>query len=113
MTGARRTSNDSTKSANAQVSASPRPVQLTLLPGKKRDREAKPKASAPVWSNYSAQRRMKCADCLAECGRDPAAPAAKPAQRRLRAPGVDLLLCHQHAIARGDTQLRRRHRAAG
>ena len=94
------------------------PVQLQLLPGGKpatRARGPKPTSSTtpPAWAAYRPAHPVKCHDCLIECGRNPAAPAAMLAKRRYRGKGLDLLLCYTHAAARGDTQLRRRHRAAG
>lgn len=85
--------------------------QLVLFAPPNRPREPKTTSTQPAWTTYSAQTRAKCVDCLLECAKT--GVAAKPAQRRLRAPGVDVLVCHAHAIARGDSHLRRRHRAAG
>ena len=59
--------------------------------------------STARWSTYTAVHREKCNDCLLECGANSAAPAANLARRRFRVGDVDLLLCHTHAVARGDS----------
>lgn len=82
------------------------------LPGQpKRRITAKPvEDSAAKWSSYSAVHREKCNDCLLECGKDAHAPAARLAQRRIRGGKIDLLLCYEHATARGDTHDPKRRR---
>jgi hypothetical protein len=90
-------------------------VSGTQVPGvqtrKRSARSVRSNGAGPSWSPYTAKVRAKCADCLLELNRDARRPAARLAQRRLRAPkGVDLLVCYQHAADRGDA-VRPRKRA--
>jgi hypothetical protein len=86
---------------------------LIPLPGQRKIKTpaVRPAPGGARWTDYTAVHRVKCDDCLAELGRAPStAPVAAQGRRRLKHDDVDLVLCHRHAHARGDTHTPRRRR---